>query len=371
MSTLLRADARVGGKGCQLLRKLRRTRYNNVITQAQNWLWNSDVLSAAVSTEEFRAIFRSGSRKKTADRDIACMKWWGHAPTRARVARALKIPTPAARFTREVGTSIAMPAVVPAWFRARAAVEKAIAEHDFEDRLAKESQETVEARRRACLRVFDAREATLISVAHCCAYLFDARFHGQVFTPELDAREGFDTQRVRQVCSARVVAEFIPRFFRDTADQSTAQANFLEFMAKDGAFRSIAWPAFDADIHELRHWWIAAQPYISLRAMAEYVLSLTPNKGDAERTWALLSRQVQPIRSRLNAETKQKVAMVSANWWVLDPDATPHPPRKRRHHDTPTADADHPEDPHGSSSSSSSSGESVSSLTSCCASQSD
>eukprot|EP00974_Lingulodinium_polyedra_P011260 1087245-Lingulodinium_polyedra.AAC.2 len=70
-----------------------------------------------------------------------------------------------------------------------------------------------------------------------------------------------------------------------------------------GAFLNIRWPTSSISRADAATWWQARAGTQELHKLAMHLLSQRSASTEAERAWAITTRQIQPIRNQLNHAT--------------------------------------------------------------------
>ena len=119
--------------------------------------------------------------------------------------------------------------------------------------------------------------------------------------------------------------DFIPVFWPMQEQRAPARKALEAYLELKDPFHNVVLPESSATKAEVTSWWRTRQPSHSLREMGLWCCALGSSQGQSERYWALVSRQVQPIRNALKPQTKELITSIACNWRLLYPDVPWHP----------------------------------------------
>ena len=128
--------------------------------------------------------------------------------------------------------------------------------------------------------------------------------------------------------------EYLRKFFTAPGEVDQAKSAFRDYLAASGPYQNVRWPEKGASVRDVVEFFETGQPSWLLGDLGLHFASLAGSQGMSERSWATLSRQVQPIRSGLLYPAKKRLLNIAANWKLLCPDLAPVPQEKKhRKHD--------------------------------------
>jgi len=150
---------------------VRRTRLNSNIAVIEAYRLNAAVVGETMQTPEWNRCWSAGAGAKKHE---PFLKWWSHAATLARAARASTILQHIATFSKVAGCGH-MTAVAPAWWRLSAQIKKDAKRMDFVDHPRRETDEHVKNRFGKLCQELRSRGALVLSHFHKAAVILDVR----------------------------------------------------------------------------------------------------------------------------------------------------------------------------------------------------
>jgi len=282
-------------------------RFCSHLAVLESFVHNVDLMRRIVASDTFKSCIGNLSEKDKVKAD-KCVRTWTAECWPLRAKRAASVLKPVCVFCRVAGIGDFSQGL-SAWNTMKIAVSAAMRKSDFKEKdnhkKLKETDEDVQIRHEAVLKAVDSRGSKWVTDAHCAAHILDPRERARAVATGLCAAEtvGYDVPATW--ASARVRChKFLQGFFKEPAELEEAVKDLDNYLAGTGEWSLVAWPSLTATTTDIVIFWQSRQPSHLLSRLAIHLFSMRLSQGCAEREWATLARQCQPIRNHLRADTK-------------------------------------------------------------------